>query len=58
MKIKPYSDFSTQELNFTLNRALKSINTLKQSNVERAKCSISVLKDNIKAINEVLLKRD
>lgn len=57
MKIKPYSDFSTQELNFTLNRALKSIAQLEQSSVERAKWSIAVLKENIVAIEKVILDR-
>lgn len=58
MKIKPYSEFETQELNLALNRALKSIVQLKQSDVARAEWSISVLKDNVKAINKVLSKRD
>lgn len=56
-QIKPYSQFETQELIFTINRALKSIDQLNKSKVALAKWSVVVLKDNIKAMNEILLKR-
>ena len=57
MKIKPYSDFETSELVFTLNKALESIYQLEKSSVARAKWSIAVLKENIAAIEKVILDR-
>ena len=57
MKIKPYSDFETPELVFTLNKALESIYQLEKSSVARAKWSVSVLKENIAAIEKVILDR-
>lgn len=57
MKIKPYSDFETPELIFTIYHALKSIDQLEQSSVARVKWSISVLKENIAAIEKIILDR-
>ena len=57
MTIKPYSDFETSDLVFTLNKALESIYQLEKSSVERAKWSIAVLNENISAIEKVILDR-
>ena len=57
MKIKPYEEFEAPELVFTLNGALKSIDRLEQSSVARAKWSIAVLKENIIAIEKIILDR-
>lgn len=57
MKIKPYEEFETSELVFTLSRTLESIAQLEQSSVARAKWSVSVLKENIAAIEKAILDR-